>query len=330
MVEFNCRIPLFLVKCGVKSGLFFSIRFADLLWHIRILGYYIALGGTGMDRTDIGTTIETLFCNCAENTVRDPEVFPEGLTLFEAPIWGVAAADDPLFSKYKDPDIIGPWYKVPREWLPDAKSVISIFFPFTERVRAANRRCIGKTATEWCYGRIEGQAFVVSFMTQFAKILEENGIKCCVPVTQPEFEIITPHSDVSRYGEEVKPHYSSSWAECHAAYTAGLGSFGLSKGLITRKGMAGRFGSLICNEIFTPDKRPYTGLYDYCARCGACARRCPASAISLAEGKDHIKCSSWISKTKGLYAPRYGCGLCQTGVPCERKIPLPVKSSAET
>ena len=58
-----------------------------------------------------------------------------------------------------------------------------------------------------------------------------------------------------------------------------------------------------------------------CTRCGACAHRCPAQAISLQEGKDHCTCRTWLLQMSERYAPRYGCGLCQTGVPCEHKNP---------
>ena len=38
--------------------------------------------------------------------------------------------------------------------------------------------------------------------------------------------------------------YASNWSERHVAYVCGLGTFGC-QGLITSKGLAGRFGSII-------------------------------------------------------------------------------------
>ena len=49
-----------------------------------------------------------------------------------------------------------------------------------------------------------------------------------------------------------------------------------------------------------------------CSDCGACAEVCHFRARKMADGKlviDHEQC--------------YGCGLCQTGVPCESGIPEP-------
>ena len=73
--------------------------------------------------------------------------------------------------------------------------------------------------------------------------------------------------------------------------------------------------------VFEPDPRPYTGVYDYCIQCGACAVRCPVGAIDPVKGKDHILCSQCLDRSRELFRPRYGCGLCQTGVPCEDRNP---------
>ena len=37
--------------------------------------------------------------------------------------------DDPLFERFKQPDVIGPDYRGPQEWLEGARSVVSVF-PF--------------------------------------------------------------------------------------------------------------------------------------------------------------------------------------------------------
>ena len=114
--------------------------------------------------------------------------------------------------------------------------------------------------------------------------------------------------------------FSSNWSERHVAYIAGLGTFGLSRGLITEKGMAGRFGSLVTTAELPVTERPYTDLYEYCSRCGACIRRCPVGAITQ-EGKRHEPCSEYLAEMKHRFAPRYGCGKCQVKVPCMAGIP---------
>ena len=58
-----------------------------------------------------------------------------GMKMFEEPIFSYGSADDPLFEDFKAPHIIGPHYLTPKQWLPEAKSVISFFLPFSEDVR---------------------------------------------------------------------------------------------------------------------------------------------------------------------------------------------------
>lgn len=115
--------------------------------------------------------------------------------------------------------------------------------------------------------------------------------------------------------------FTSRWSERHAAYISGLGTFGLHKGLITERGTCGRFVSVLTDLPLPPTPRPYTGLYDYCTHCGACVRRCPVGAISQKAGKDHVACAYFVDWTMALYAPRYGCGKCQVGVPCQSRNP---------
>ena len=62
-----------------------------------------------------------------------------GMRLYDAPILGFAAANDPLFDELKKPEAVGPHFLVPREWMPEAETVISLFFPTSPQVRKSNR-----------------------------------------------------------------------------------------------------------------------------------------------------------------------------------------------
>ena len=61
-----------------------------------------------------------------------------GMQIYEGPIFAFGAANDELFTRYKDADVIGDSFITPLEWLSGAKTVISFFMPFTERVKKAN------------------------------------------------------------------------------------------------------------------------------------------------------------------------------------------------
>ena len=239
-----------------------------------------------------------------------------GMPIYDAPIFGFGDAHDPLFHTWKKPQVMHPDVLLPEDWLPGARTVISYFFPFTDQVRRANAKAGIRPADVWLHGRIEGQEMIAAVGRELCSILEEKGYAAVCPSLDPRFRMVAD--------------YVSNWSERHAAYICGLGTFGLSKGLITRKGIAGRFGSVITSCALPITERPYEGLTDYCIMCGKCQRNCPAQAIDRTKGclagKDHTLCSAYINEnTRAVCGPsqkmRYGCGKCQVDVPCERGIP---------
>lgn len=245
-----------------------------------------------------------------------------GMRMFESPIFAFGGACDPLFEQMKRPEAVGPHFLLPTEWLPQARTVVSCFFPFTEQVKASMRPG-GKLPTpEWLHARIEGQAFLNTFAGWMKTHLEDTGWKSLVPAQDERF-----HSGwraaaaLSAPADGLGTPYTSNWSERHVGFVCGLGTFGLCAGLITQRGMAGRLCSVVTAAPFEPDMRAYADVYEYCIRCGACARRCPVGAVTLAGGKNHPPCSAWLDEMKVRFAPRYGCGFCQTGVPCESRIP---------
>lgn len=244
-----------------------------------------------------------------------------GMPLFEEPIVGIGSANDPLFAELKREDVVGPWYMTPKEWYPEAKTVISIFFPLSEPIRRSNRTCKDGPSPQWLHGRIEGHQYIIKYTRAFCQWLTEQGIGWCFPGDDPRYIGITAGNAMQKYDCVTEKTFGSNWSERHTAYICGLGTFGLSKGLITRKGVAGRFISVIIDQEIQADERLYTGIYDYCSLCGACIRRCPMGAITMEKGNDLSICNVQISAMRVKYAPRYGCALCQTAVPCEDRIP---------
>lgn len=233
-----------------------------------------------------------------------------GMKMFEPPILCIGSADDELYAKFKSPDIIGEHFLSPTEWLPTAKSVISYFLPHTERIKKANAQDFLWPAAEWLHGRIEGQIFLNELSLYIQKLISGAGYKSIVPTLDPRFKTGSANTK-----------FTSNWSERHIAYACGIGTFGLSKGIITEKGMCGRLGSIITEMEFQKDIRHYNDIYEYCEKCGICIDHCPVLAISLEEGKKHPPCSDFLDKTKEKETPRYGCAKCQIAVPCESRIP---------
>lgn len=273
-------------------------------------------------------TLQELSEKLSSAVVNDPEnaiqaeyaLRPEliGIPFYEAPLLGCAAANDPLFAQYKaNPKAYGPLLRMPEEWLPGAKSILAFFFPYTEPVRKSNVPNINVTSDEWLHARVEGQDYISKICHLVAGWLQEEGYEAVIPADHPELK---SNRDPER-ALRGEPVYISNWSERHAAYAAGLGTFSLSKHIITEKGVCGRFGSIITNAEFPAVQRPYTEPYEYCTFCGCCVPRCPVDAISVEKGKDILICEGYMQETKRIYAPRYGCGKCQLSVPCESGIP---------
>lgn len=228
----------------------------------------------------------------------------DNMQIWDQPLIGVASVSDPLWKKLKEPEVVGPGHLTPEEWLPGAKSVISYFLPFTEHIRSSNRSK-GLPSKEWLYGRCEGEVFNNALRGLIVRLIENAGGRAVAPSLDNRFKVA---------------NHISNWSERHAAFIAGLGTFSLNYSLITNLGSAGRFGSVITDIEFEPDSRPYEKIDEYCTKCGECIGRCPPLAIDE-NGKDAESCSKFLNKTLKLNKPRYGCGKCQTAVPCEYQNP---------
>lgn len=242
-----------------------------------------------------------------------------GMRMWDAPLVGVARADDPLFETIRTTDhILGDTFRLPGDWLPGAKSVISIFYPHTKDVRRSNWENLGVPSGLWLHGRIEGHDFIHATDRMVAGWLHEEGHATCIPALEPSL-VINKREPEDAVG---RPMFTSSWSERHVAFTCGLGTFGLTAHLITEAGKSGRFGSIITTAELEPTERPYgEDPYAYCIRCGACTTRCPVDALSLEHGKDFQTCWVYLEESKIRFKPRYGCGKCQLQVPCETRIP---------
>lgn len=270
-----------------------------------------------MDRHSLAKLIRELVETAEDNYINRQTALSNdlaGLKIYDLPIIGVAHADDPCFLELKKPEAIGPHFRVPTDWLPQAKSVISFFLPYTKEVRASNRTPREWPSLQWLHGRYEGQLLLNKLGSQLESQLKTNGYATVVPSQTEDFRI--------GVGGESEEAFTCNWSERHIAYVCGLGTFGLSKGLITKRGMAGRFGSIVTELELEADERQYKDIYEYCSMCGACISRCPAEAISLEGGKDHHPCSDFLKAVIAKHKPRYACGKCQVAVPCEESIPV--------
>jgi epoxyqueuosine reductase QueG len=254
-----------------------------------------------------------------EKEAIDPSVI--GLQIFEDPIVGYADPMDLIFETYQnDPSITNGMFCPPCEWLPEGRTVISIFLPYTKAVKDGNSRNMKTPTAEWLHARYEGQLLIDDISKMIMREMINQGYRCVVPELDSRYKALIGTQMIKDKVLDNKD-YGSNWSQRHVAYVAGLGTFGLSKGLITHKGIAGRFTSFVTDYVHKASVRDYKGIYDYCSFCGQCIDNCPTNAITLEGGKEHTPCSKYIDWTLKQFSPRYACGKCQVKVPCMDGIP---------
>lgn len=226
---------------------------------------------------------------------------PEGSkTEWREPIAGFAAAEDPLFIKLKE--IVCPEHKTPKDILPNAKTVITYFIPFANKLIKTNKT--GESCSrEWAQAYIETNKMLGELAAYLVGKIEEKGF---------EAKVAGWHFDTEKL--------ISDWSQRHVAYISGLGTFGINNMLITDKGCTGRYGSIVTNLEIEPDKRPDT---EYCmykrnGSCGICVEKCIAGALRK-DGFDRKKCYQVCKANSELYkefGDAEACGKCLTMVPC--------------
>lgn len=256
----------------------------------------------------------------------------EGEPAWDAPVIGFARGDDEFFDFLKEH--IGEEHFKPieifKKIFPDEKveaedlSVISYGLPQTAMTKADQAKMTDIPSERWSRARMEGEEFNEWLRVKLADMLIEMGYPATAPMQTPYFKWIDHPEFV----------WSSTWSERHTAYACGLGTFGLSRGLISEKGIAMRYGSVVVKAKLQPSPRPYKMdhmyhcLFSKNGSCTSCIKRCPGGAIS-AEGMDKKKCRDYQSDYVQKIAPgrhgtekAAGCGLCQCGVPCQDKQPV--------
>jgi epoxyqueuosine reductase QueG len=238
--------------------------------------------------------------NKIENIIKAAAANPGTETKYREPLIGFASADDPIFNEMKD--IIGPHYLHPKEIFPEAKTVVSFFLPFEEKLVKLNSKS-EEPVKEWIKARNETDRLITKIIDELKTGLAKEDIGAVVP------EIIF---DYKNKGFDV------AWSHKSAAYAAGLGTFGVHHMLITNAGCAGRFGTLLVSIEIPPTPRPKEEFCSYKRgeKCLICVNRCPAAALSEA-GLDKEKCFRLLQENSRVFPGlnQTACGKCATG-PC--------------
>ena len=154
---------------------------------------------------------------------------------WDDPLIGFSSGDDPLYKAYRKS--IGTFYWTHWKSLtsisnvrtaPEQLTVVSWILPQTELTRVEQRKQVELPAERWVRSYFYGEQFNNTVRAQVEDLLLQAGFAAVAPVLSPFWKRATS----SNYG------FASTWSERHAAYAAGLGTFGLCDGLITARGKA--------------------------------------------------------------------------------------------
>ena len=257
-----------------------------------------------------------IFREIDQNTVHLPEEDVD-IPVLMPPVIGIAGAEDPLYEEFLKAEVIGPEFKKPGFWLEGAQSVAAFFFPFSEEIKVRRRASKEPNDESWAYGYVKKDEIVNTFLDRLIAAIREMGFDALDPVRDPRME---RRVETVNIGGTEDMHVSIAWSTRHICYVAGLGTFGIHRHIITEKGCMGTLGTLVMTLPLPADRRPYTGVYEYCSNCGACIDACPAGAITKENYRNLIQCSSFAASLKEIYGSGY-CGRCMVGVPCESRNP---------
>lgn len=281
-----------------------------------------------MDLIDMEQIINDVYDSLEKNnysTLGRPEAI-----LYDRPLVGVAAGNDSYYDFLKEHIGLFHWspaevfqLKYPGPIEKEKLRVVSMVFPQnmeTKQAQSKEKFCPSK---EWIVSRGEWEPLMKEFSGKLVGELERMGIRSVSIDLQPEF------STMQSEGLGI----ASKWSHRHSAYLAGLGTFGLSEGLITERGKAVRITSLIVEAPLSVSERSYITHNEWCLHfrngsCGVCMKRCPVGAITQ-ERHDKEACDAYEEEFASKYWPEdvnrgdyiLGCGLCQAGVPCQDKRP---------
>ena len=284
----------------------------------------------------VETVIKEYVANSQENRLPSYDNEP----VVDEPLVGFAAGNDPIFHDFKKDTIVGEFHFTPQEALStylnrqrkkvrgkktSSLSVISIIFTTTKKTQLTSRPESVMGSARWQTAFYQGGTLLEMVLQHLVSRLEALGYQSVAPFcTEPKLFLW-----------QFPDGPTSDWSEKHVAYAAGLGTFGRNTNLITTKGAALQYGSVITDLGLTPTPRAGDNyqadcLYYRLGSCQRCIQRCPSGALSE-QGLDKKKCFFYhevelprISRqlgreTEGNYHPI--CALCLTKVPCESRIP---------
>ena len=203
--------------------------------------------------------------------------------LYRQPLVSFSSADDSRYPALKN--IIGEWHLNPCELLPDARSLISYFVPFTKEVVMEPKELAnGSPLWSEAYQEINRDFDLIN--DALARYLNHRG-----------YSALSIKATHTYDPGDLK----SAWSHRSAAVIAGLGAFGANRMVITEKGSGGRFSTVITSAHLKAQSKPVGNkcLYFENGSCALCFKVCPVGALAE-NGMDKFACQDELNKNESL------------------------------
>jgi epoxyqueuosine reductase len=214
------------------------------------------------------------------------------------------------------PQIASPDHVLPKDLLPNGKTVVVFFVPFVKDLAKENHSD-PVPCRNWGYAYEATNRLINNLCKEIQSHFKTLGfVSALVPATH-NFD----HEKLM-----------ARWSHKHLGYIAGLGRFGVNAQFITLSGCAGRLGSLVTeadlgdSPLVIDDKE--LCIHKNGGKCLVCVERCPVGAVSADSGINRKLCwerlKSNLKETdqlNGLQENTHVCGKCQVLVPCSLKAP---------
>lgn len=242
------------------------------------------------------------------NDIANYQAKKEIKSQWKSPLIKYADAADPLFTKLKD--VVSEDHLLPEDILTEAKTVIAYFIPFAEKI--ANSNIEGKySSSQWATAYVETNQLIAEINQHLKEKLSEKNYEASLIAATNNFD---------------KERLLSNWSHRHAAYIAGLGTFGINNMLITEKGCAGRIGTLITDvklkASVRDEKENCLNKAGY--ECSLCVDRCVNGALQELSFDRH-KCYQLLLENDKIRMKSKltdVCGKCCVDLPCSFSNPI--------
>ena len=230
------------------------------------------------------------------------------------PLMACAPADD-RFLRLKE--ITVPDHALPRDLLPEARTVVVWFTPFKHHIQRDNTG--GKRPSlSWGRAYLATNELINRVGSAMKALIEKNGGKAALTPATHNFD---------------KERLVSLWSHEHLGHLIGLGRYGTNCQFITPAGCSGRMGSLV-TDLELGD-HPLVTVEELCLlkagkTCGKCIDACPIEVLSE-DGMDRAACYARLRDNYHLLMAPNGlpdntdvCAKCQVGMPCSLKSPVAI------